>query len=80
MNTPEDRRKFEEEEALKEIVRKGIDMRMAGAISRAEAKRYWLGHLPNLPTEVVAEVLAYHLQTTEHLQLELLKDLLRRPK
>lgn len=60
-------------------MRKGIDMRMSGAISTSEAKRYWLGHLPNLTTEVVAEVLADHLQTTEHIQLKLLKELLRRP-
>lgn len=61
-------------------MRKGLDMRMRGSISIHEAKRYWLGHLPNLPVEIIAEVLACHLQTTEHIELSLLKELLRRPR
>ena len=56
-------------------------MQMSGAISRSEAKRYWLGHLPNLPLEVVAEVLAYHLPTTQYIEHALMKALLsRHPK
>lgn len=59
-------------------MRKGIDLRMSGQIDRERAKRYWLGHLPSLPLEVVAEVLAYHLPTTQHIEHALMKDLLSR--
>lgn len=76
MITPELRKKREKEDALKEIVRNGINMQMSGAISCSEAKRYWLGHLPNLPLEVVAEVLAFHLPTTQKIEHALMKSLL----
>jgi hypothetical protein len=76
MITPELRKQREEEDALKEVVRKGISMQMSGAISRSEAKRYWLGHLPKLPLEVVAEVLAFHLPTTQKIEYALMISLL----
>lgn len=55
-------------------------MQMAGAISRTEAKRYWLGHLPNLSAEAVAEALAYHLPTTQGIEHALMKNLLGNAK
>jgi hypothetical protein len=76
MITPEQRKKIEEEEALKDIVRNGIKMQMSGAISRSEALRYWRGHLANLPIEAVAEVLAFHLPTTQSIEHTLMKELL----
>jgi len=71
---------LKEQEALQEIVRKGIDMQLNGAISSAEAKRYWLGHLPNLPAETVAEVLAQHLPTIQGIEHALMKKLLSNSK
>lgn len=53
-------------------------MRLNGAWSVHESTRYWLGHLPNLPIEIVAEVLAYHLPTTQRIEHALMKDLLKR--
>lgn len=76
MITPELRKQREEVQAQMDIVRKGIDMQMRGAISPAEAKRYWIGHLPNLPIEVVAEALAYSLPTIHKIEHALMKELL----
>lgn len=58
-------------------MRKGIDLRMSGQIDRERAKRYWLGHLPNLPLEVVADVLATHLPTIQQIEHSLMKELLK---
>lgn len=80
MITPELRKQREEEEQLKEIVRQGIDMRMSGQIDRHRAKSYWLAHLPNLPPDVVAEVLAYHLPTIQGIEHALMKKLLSTTK
>ena len=51
-------------------------MQMRGGIDRPRAKLYWQTHLPNLPAEIVAEVLAYHLPTTQEIEHALMKDLL----
>lgn len=76
MITPEQRKQREEEQAHKDIVRKGIEMQMRGGIDRPRAKLYWQTHLPNLPAEIVAEVLAYHLPTTQEIEHALMKELL----
>lgn len=55
---------------------KGIDMQMRGSIDRPRAKLYWQSHLPNLPAEIVAEVLACHLPTTQEIEHALMKELL----
>ncbi len=55
-------------------------MRMSGQIDKTRAKAYWLAHLPNLPPEVVAEVLAYHLPTIQGIEHALMKKLLSTAK
>lgn len=80
MITPELRKQREEEEKLKEIVRTGIDMRMSGQIDKARAKVYWQTHLPDVPLEVLAEVLAYHLPTVQGIEHALMKKLLSTKK
>ncbi|BFN28460.1 hypothetical protein [Pseudomonas sp. SCT] len=76
MITPELRKQREEKQSQMDIVRKGIDMQLSGAVSRAEAARYWAGHLASLPVEVVAQALANHLPTTQQIEHALMKELL----
>ncbi|XXF10894.1 hypothetical protein J3Q00_11330 [Pseudomonas sp. D2-3] len=77
MITPELKAQRDAEEALREVVRSGIDQQLNGLVSRNEARRYWLAHLESVPLDTLAEVLATHLPTTQTIEHQLMKDLLR---